>query len=466
MEILRESPRASFDHLSYEKVFSKTPCKKIQMIRAVDEGQKGLIVMNPHPAVRDEPSLVDYLQSDEAQGNGSSTKAASLTLIFISRDTESGFSVQRSTFIQLCDYLQLDESLRYYLISSRSGWFPVVGKDGCCSFLVKDYMYILAWTFDPDTLQTRAIMSERSDYRKYSHLREAGPVNLPGHVNLPGLTRAHLYHPLTLAFYGLADFVWWTDELIVNEGYAVGAIEKSTGHGLWTKSEIEPKAPSSEALTEASRKIAKVIGVFASMLKSLKIAKAMALTLDDVDTWGAWFGERDGLDDYRQCSTSFAEASRLLRRRAAAIKLSAHASNDRARAQSSIVSALIRREETRLSLQIAEATKRDSSDMKVIAMMTMLFLPATFFAALFAVPSLDWNQPGIVTDNFWIYWAFTLPTTLLIFFIWFLLNDPRVIGRLQRLRNFLLGRRGDTDGAVGKGGQDVQLGVEKVYVGK
>lgn len=77
------------------------------------------------------------------------------------------------------------------------------------------------------------------------------------------------------------------------------------------------------------------------------------------------------------------------------------------------------------SIELADAAKRDGSSMKTIAIMTMAFLPATFFAALFALPSLQWDQAGghIVQSNFWIYWAFTLPITALVFIVWILLNN-------------------------------------------
>lgn len=69
--------------------------------------------------------------------------------------------------------------------------------------------------------------------------------------------------------------------------------------------------------------------------------------------------------------------------------------------------------------------------MKTVAIMTMAFLPATFFAALFSVPSLDWRPGpgrGVVQDTFWVYWAFTLPATALVFGLW-LLFDYRAAGR-------------------------------------
>ncbi len=56
--------------------------------------------------------------------------------------------------------------------------------------------------------------------------------------------------------------------------------------------------------------------------------------------------------------------------------------------------------------------------MKTIAVMTMTFLPGTFFAALFAIPSLQWDQAEVIQNKFWVYWAFTLPATVLVFVTW------------------------------------------------
>jgi len=56
--------------------------------------------------------------------------------------------------------------------------------------------------------------------------------------------------------------------------------------------------------------------------------------------------------------------------------------------------------------------------MKTIAIMTMVFLPATFFAAFFSLPLLEWDQPKVLHDKFWMYWAFTIPCTAAVFGVW------------------------------------------------
>lgn len=79
---------------------------------------------------------------------------------------------------------------------------------------------------------------------------------------------------------------------------------------------------------------------------------------------------------------------------------------------------MITRGDALTSLQLANSAKQDTSSMEVIAIMTMVFLPGTFFATLFAVPSLNWNSTPVVQDKFWVYWAFVLPCTALVFLLW------------------------------------------------
>lgn len=55
--------------------------------------------------------------------------------------------------------------------------------------------------------------------------------------------------------------------------------------------------------------------------------------------------------------------------------------------------------------------KSDSSSTKAIAVMTMAFLPGTFLAALFTVPSL----PVQMQREFWVYWVSAIPVTLFVF---------------------------------------------------
>lgn len=99
-----------------------------------------------------------------------------------------------------------------------------------------------------------------------------------------------------------------------------------------------------------------------------------------------------------------------------------------AQTQLSVVHNFISQRDNKLNLSIARASraiavasKRDSSAMKSLALLTMVFLPGTAIASFFAMPffNLTVDETGIETKpQFWIYWALTIPITLLVLCLW------------------------------------------------
>ncbi|KAK5079249.1 hypothetical protein LTR64_002329 [Lithohypha guttulata] len=75
---------------------------------------------------------------------------------------------------------------------------------------------------------------------------------------------------------------------------------------------------------------------------------------------------------------------------------------------------------------VAIASQRDSSSMKVIAFVTMCFLPATVVATVFSIPLFDWEaetRTDMIRREFWfpklvVYLAVTFPLMALTFAIW------------------------------------------------
>lgn len=69
---------------------------------------------------------------------------------------------------------------------------------------------------------------------------------------------------------------------------------------------------------------------------------------------------------------------------------------------------------------MARASKRDSSAMKALALLTMLFLPGTFCASFFAMPWFDFDMSGdlFAHGKFWLYWAITIPLTVIVLLIY------------------------------------------------
>ena len=89
---------------------------------------------------------------------------------------------------------------------------------------------------------------------------------------------------------------------------------------------------------------------------------------------------------------------------------------------------LITSRETRVSIAVAEdsralasTAREDSTAMKILAVVTVIFLPGTFIATIFEIPVFNWEaetNTTIVSHRFWMYWAVTIPLTLLTILPW------------------------------------------------
>ena len=121
---------------------------------------------------------------------------------------------------------------------------------------------------------------------------------------------------------------------------------------------------------------------------------------------------------------------------------------------------LISQQEAKVGIAVAEdsrtlasASKEDSTAMKTIAAVTIVFLPGTSVAALFAMPLFEWDAVGdskVVSNRFWIYWAVTIPLTFLTLLFWVLwtkrqarMHKSSEKRAREELRSDIEGQRGD-----------------------
>ncbi|KAJ6444388.1 D-glycerate 3-kinase [Purpureocillium lavendulum] len=82
--------------------------------------------------------------------------------------------------------------------------------------------------------------------------------------------------------------------------------------------------------------------------------------------------------------------------------------------------------DSRLSVEIATATKRDSAAMRAIAFVSLLFLPATFTSAIFSTTFFKFDDNSSawqVSDMFWLYWVVAIPLTAAAVLVWSPNND-------------------------------------------
>ncbi|KAB5572487.1 hypothetical protein GE09DRAFT_1099696 [Coniochaeta sp. 2T2.1] len=79
-------------------------------------------------------------------------------------------------------------------------------------------------------------------------------------------------------------------------------------------------------------------------------------------------------------------------------------------------------QDTQTNLRIASDAKYDSSHMKIIATMTMVFLPATFVSSVFSMSFFDWDPPEgkqIVSHYAWIYPVIVAVITIIVVGVWY-----------------------------------------------
>jgi hypothetical protein len=99
--------------------------------------------------------------------------------------------------------------------------------------------------------------------------------------------------------------------------------------------------------------------------------------------------------------------------------------------------------------------RQDNTVMKSIALLTMVFLPATFFSvcivtliifsaaltqlqSFFSTTFFTFGEEGwIVSNRLWVYWVITVPATIVVVIIW------NVWLAYSRLRKFLSTRPWD-----------------------
>lgn len=87
------------------------------------------------------------------------------------------------------------------------------------------------------------------------------------------------------------------------------------------------------------------------------------------------------------------------------------------------------REDQQLSISIADAsksiaeeTKKDGTSMKTLAVVTMLFLPATSVSSIFSMPLFDWEEDDsrVVRPAIWVYFVFATLLTILTVGTWWI----------------------------------------------
>lgn len=80
---------------------------------------------------------------------------------------------------------------------------------------------------------------------------------------------------------------------------------------------------------------------------------------------------------------------------------------------------LVTQQDSETNTSIARATRDDSSAMKIIAALTMIFLPATAVSGFFGMAFFDYqNGEVVMAHDWWLFVATTIPITIILIAIW------------------------------------------------
>ncbi|KAK3367287.1 hypothetical protein B0T24DRAFT_533967 [Lasiosphaeria ovina] len=346
-------------------------------------------------------------------------------MVCIGRKPDLSLAISQQTFSQLFDDMKADPSVKYMVCENYDGFHEFHSGGFRLTRFIGTAFYALVWTFDPPSMSTAALfLDRRLQHESFTPfvavLQEFG---------------SYIHTPSLLCFVS-CYFLLHTFDRQTNgfELQTLQRIEKSTGFAPHPSRWVGMDEPSFFAklniddLTRSLQAVSEVSINITNRIRHQRNSSVLLATVREEYQTDKCHGISDhALGPYRHTLQSLQEAIPSVERHMSAYVEYLKYLKERSERLSSVLFALLTHEDADASIGLAAATKRDSSSMKTVAIMTMAFLPATFFAALFAVPSLHWDQSVVVQDTFWVYWAFTLPTTLAVFVIWLLITGRKQI---------------------------------------
>lgn len=438
------------------------------------------------PSDQNDTSYITVVVSEEELLSTFSQTAsnASFKLVRIIHADYSPLQVKNTTFIALFKSCKLDSYMLYLLSRNVYGFYrfesnriAAAGGEQGDSYFLNTSLSTTMWSFNRSTRQTRAILLTKNNYGK-RNARE----RFQAFQAILASFKHSFTSPCLLAAAACVEWSQYIDDTIGKEVEDIRDVEAKTGHGNWTTPTSKGEFGLDE-ISNCSRRVGKCLATLSNQGRHLAFmdeicefvvrmgsgehtendgigsearnsSNALTLVVDQLSEQIKWargtitylserakaqssvvryrvlisfqrntyFPQLLGLMTHDDATSNLRLANITLQLTQASVKLAEAAKTDSA----------ITIELAQASVKLAEAAKRDSSAMKTIAIMTMAFLPATFFAALFSVPMLDWGSDIVVQERFWVYWAFTLPFTALVFGVWLLLSTWPGLWRIVR----------------------------------
>ncbi|PYH94041.1 hypothetical protein BO71DRAFT_477145 [Aspergillus ellipticus CBS 707.79] len=366
-----------------------------------------------HESLVSEFELLEVLRSRHPDAT------ASLTFLEISANGGyGGLQVTQQTFSQLFFYMNLDLQVLYLMVNFYDGYHQLNGPDNTPTEFIGTSRFSLIWSHQSQSKTTTALVINRRTYP------------FPELFQLSRIYRNHTENPQLLPFLAIVYIIRLFDRETSQDLVKIHEVETQTGYG--PENPIPPGTRFNfDDISVWLRDIGALQAHFANKHRQLGVVRKIITSLKRRPR-----GNTNVTNSHERLCEALPSLTNIINTLDDYITYL----EERTGTLISILFALLTHEDAAIntdlaqsSYEIAEASKKDSSSMKAITVLTMAFLPATFFATLFALPTLQWDAETVIQGKFWVYWAFTIPSTALIFLMWIcLLNQKRIWGCLKR----------------------------------
>ncbi|KAH8669521.1 hypothetical protein BGZ60DRAFT_407646 [Tricladium varicosporioides] len=325
-------------------------------------------------------------------------------------------SITRSLFNRLLDQMQANPWVLWLISSKYDGFHHIKGKKKghADTYFFGFFHSAIVWTFLPETACTKALLISR-----LSSQHESFYALLNSYTS-------HLFTPYVPLLAITLTTMCSSDEILDRYANDIINVEKGTGFS-WVSRDISVLSFNVDALARWSRASANAQINIINLLRHHESCICALDTIQAKHTGGNLASSNaEYKEDYDRSITEILDSIHVLKMRADSFIPYATYLKNRAEAQISVIFALLTHEDSvsnlkaaEASMEIAAAAKRDSSAMKTIAVLTMVFLPATFLATIFALPVLEWEyKRDVQMDGFQLYWTVAIPSTAAVFFVW------------------------------------------------
>ncbi|KAM7210731.1 hypothetical protein V8F06_013893 [Rhypophila decipiens] len=392
------------------------------------ESKDGVLMVQQQEILED--NLIYQLHHPISRDSNDQNVCCRLQIVKICRDKTGSLQSSKDLFLSIYDTFGFDP-LAMQMIYRESYGFQQLNAERSSdeelsaldTYYLKTISNLIIWSYDRKYDCTRAMFIPR-----VSDSVLDGNGIFASFVGMLDLQKdlVHLGSAWVLRLIALIELSRWIDQILDQVLELLRSAESHTGHGCWEAWEFSERAGNTvqrapletkrwNNVSAISMGLGFSVSTLANVERHIKIASELGAFEELLDEAAAVLASGSV---NQHAATALAEVKTALSFHLRQVFLrtaDVAYMQERAKSQLSVIFNLVNQTHTVANLSIAASAKKDSSSMKAIAMIAFLFLPGTFFATLFAIPSLHWSEDVVVSPRFWIYWAFTVPCTLLLF---------------------------------------------------